>query len=145
MELPITLVKLAPVMVTGYPPAARPLVGDSAVAVGAAGGKGSTARSSKAKLPPSPTVALLDTRSEEHTSELQSPCNLVCRLLLEKRKYRVSTATTISPFLYSLPPPSPGLITTPSLATADQVAIGVPNTRRAAAKEPHCLHLTMRD
>src|SRR5256885_10394859 len=36
-------------------------------------------------------------RSEEHTSELQSPCNLVCRLLLEKKKktyhetYRMST------------------------------------------------------
>src|SRR5256885_7314412 len=29
-------------------------------------------------------VVLLD-RSEEHTSELQSPCNLVCRLLLEKK------------------------------------------------------------
>src|SRR5256885_8329124 len=29
---------------------------------------------------------LLITRSEEHTSELQSPCNLVCRLLLEKKK-----------------------------------------------------------
>src|SRR5256885_8705449 len=28
----------------------------------------------------------LATRSEEHTSELQSPCNLVCRLLLEKKK-----------------------------------------------------------
>src|SRR5256885_11116324 len=28
----------------------------------------------------------LDHRSEEHTSELQSPCNLVCRLLLEKKK-----------------------------------------------------------
>src|SRR2546426_8661303 len=28
-------------------------------------------------------------RSEEHTSELQSPCNLVCRLLLEKKKKRV--------------------------------------------------------
>src|SRR5256885_11052145 len=28
----------------------------------------------------------LDLRSEEHTSELQSPCNLVCRLLLEKKK-----------------------------------------------------------
>src|SRR5256885_12656696 len=28
-----------------------------------------------------------DVRSEEHTSELQSPCNLVCRLLLEKKKY----------------------------------------------------------
>src|SRR5256885_13237585 len=29
---------------------------------------------------------LWDRRSEEHTSELQSPCNLVCRLLLEKKK-----------------------------------------------------------
>src|SRR5256885_2735970 len=28
-------------------------------------------------------------RSEEHTSELQSPCNLVCRLLLEKKRTRV--------------------------------------------------------
>src|SRR5256885_15586192 len=28
----------------------------------------------------------LQHRSEEHTSELQSPCNLVCRLLLEKKK-----------------------------------------------------------
>src|SRR5256885_9718810 len=33
--------------------------------------------------PLSPTFA---DRSEEHTSELQSPCNLVCRLLLEKKK-----------------------------------------------------------
>src|SRR5256885_3389285 len=32
-------------------------------------------------------------RSEEHTSELQSPCNLVCRLLLEKKK----KITTITP------------------------------------------------
>src|SRR2546426_2240074 len=30
-------------------------------------------------------------RSEEHTSELQSPCNLVCRLLLEKKKKRNET------------------------------------------------------
>src|SRR3989454_5507560 len=30
-------------------------------------------------------------RSEEHTSELQSPCNLVCRLLLEKKKKNKST------------------------------------------------------
>src|SRR5256885_8525441 len=36
-------------------------------------------------------------RSEEHTSELQSPCNLVCRLLLEKKK-KISTnhSTSIS-------------------------------------------------
>src|SRR2546426_5523696 len=30
-------------------------------------------------------------RSEEHTSELQSPCNLVCRLLLEKKKRRMTS------------------------------------------------------
>src|SRR2546426_8319629 len=35
-------------------------------------------------------------RSEEHTSELQSPCNLVCRLLLEKKK-SPSQATPKSP------------------------------------------------
>src|SRR5256885_7272870 len=38
---------------------------------------------------PGPDVAFaraVATRSEEHTSELQSPCNLVCRLLLEKKK-----------------------------------------------------------
>src|SRR2546426_2916303 len=32
-------------------------------------------------------------RSEEHTSELQSPCNLVCRLLLEKKKKKNKTRT----------------------------------------------------
>src|SRR5256885_12163325 len=44
-------------------------------------------------------------RSEEHTSELQSPCNLVCRLLLEKKKKQPmlitsqsTTLTTFSPF-----------------------------------------------
>src|SRR5256885_2229262 len=31
-------------------------------------------------------------RSEEHTSELQSPCNLVCRLLLEKKKISIPDA-----------------------------------------------------
>src|SRR2546426_6571163 len=34
---------------------------------------------------------LVDPRSEEHTSELQSPCNLVCRLLLEKKKNKIVT------------------------------------------------------
>src|SRR2546426_2259606 len=33
-------------------------------------------------------------RSEEHTSELQSPCNLVCRLLLEKKKKKDDTSIT---------------------------------------------------
>src|SRR3989454_5397766 len=35
------------------------------------------------------TLALPGPRSEEHTSELQSPCNLVCRLLLEKKKNKI--------------------------------------------------------
>src|SRR3989454_5553306 len=37
-------------------------------------------------------------RSEEHTSELQSPCNLVCRLLLEKKK---KTTQPRSPLLHT--------------------------------------------
>src|SRR5215467_9649219 len=40
---------------------------------------------SKRVDPPERPTRML-TRSEEHTSELQSPCNLVCRLLLEKKK-----------------------------------------------------------
>src|SRR5256885_12024303 len=44
------------------------------------------------------TVSRPELRSEEHTSELQSPCNLVCRLLLEKKKIQqhpASSSTTI--------------------------------------------------
>src|SRR5256885_435295 len=47
-----------------------------------------------ARLERGESVILL-ARSEEHTSELQSPCNLVCRLLLEKKKKK----TTLSPHL----------------------------------------------
>src|SRR5256885_7171485 len=35
-------------------------------------------------------------RSEEHTSELQSPCNLVCRLLLEKKNNIIATIQMIN-------------------------------------------------
>src|SRR5256885_6736209 len=43
-------------------------------------------------------------RSEEHTSELQSPCNLVCRLLLEKKKPATLHATHATmPHLTSRP------------------------------------------
>src|SRR5256885_12111766 len=35
-------------------------------------------------------------RSEEHTSELQSPCNLVCRLLLEKTKTKQCTRSALA-------------------------------------------------
>src|SRR2546430_12896648 len=36
-----------------------------------------------------PNAKIIDARSEEHTSELQSQSNLVCRLLLEKKKNKV--------------------------------------------------------
>src|SRR5256885_13309370 len=41
---------------------------------------------------------LEELRSEEHTSELQSPCNLVCRLLLEKKKHNHFHRTNTSRF-----------------------------------------------
>src|SRR5256885_11972393 len=37
----------------------------------------------------------MTSRSEEHTSELQSPCNLVCRLLLEKKNTHSTTRPSI--------------------------------------------------
>src|SRR5256885_7875044 len=55
------------------------------------------------RLDPHPGIDRVTLRSEEHTSELQSPCNLVCRLLLEKKKNKsLSTpAFTILRSLYS--------------------------------------------
>src|SRR5256885_16435817 len=41
------------------------------------------------------TTVWATTRSEEHTSELQSPCNLVCRLLLEKKKKKNKSKTVL--------------------------------------------------
>src|SRR2546426_3237350 len=55
--------------------------GTSGTAVGA--GKPAAGRQREAGMP-----SVKPLRSEEHTSELQSPCNLVCRLLLEKKKKR---------------------------------------------------------
>src|SRR5256885_12012364 len=47
-------------------------------------------------------------RSEEHTSELQSPCNLVCRLLLEKKKkpHRFCRALILATVRYTAPSPT---------------------------------------
>src|SRR5256885_10804041 len=42
--------------------------------------------SAKGSTPSTHSIHFASRRSEEHTSELQSPCNLVCRLLLEKKK-----------------------------------------------------------
>src|SRR5258708_29152155 len=46
------------------------------------------------------TVTDVEARSEEHTSELQSPDHLVCRLLLEKKKTRTAPLTELPPSLF---------------------------------------------
>src|SRR5256885_7470409 len=44
-------------------------------------------------------------RSEEHTSELQSPCNIVCRLLLEKKKH--FSSSSLPPTYVNVVPTAP--------------------------------------
>src|SRR2546426_2294497 len=58
---------------------------------GTAGKQKSTATVAKR---PEAFSFLFPARSEEHTSELQSPCNLVCRLLLEKKKKKIKSQST---------------------------------------------------
>src|ERR1039457_6327400 len=67
-------------------------------------------------------------RSEEHTSELQSPCNLVCRLLLEKTQ-KASTAK------HRTPKPSAGASPTASPRTAT-VMTPMSITPKASAANP---------
>src|SRR2546426_99595 len=90
------------------PPGAKPSLPPEAKPAPAGGTKPAPAPEAKPSRPPkpkpSPAASLTprheqavrelvhmatgsDLRSEEHTSELQSPCNLVCRLLLEKKKH----------------------------------------------------------
>src|SRR5256885_2768530 len=54
-------------------------------------------------------------RSEEHTSELQSPCNLVCRLLLEKKKKMIFHS--VYRFLHAFPSLREGFFSYPELLT----------------------------
>src|SRR5256885_13246218 len=53
-------------------------------------------------------------RSEEHTSELQSPCNLVCRLLLEKKKTRPGSLQTAVALANSFAPTAATIILDPT-------------------------------
>src|SRR5256885_6827208 len=46
-------------------------------------------------------LAAASSRSEEHTSELQSPCNFVCRLLLEKKKKTTTPHHHDIPYVHS--------------------------------------------
>src|SRR5256885_4129191 len=54
-------------------------------------------------------------RSEEHTSELQSPCNIVCRLLLEKQNHQRRYYSNRNHTYAHIPPNPPLLI--PSMTT----------------------------
>src|SRR2546426_5141194 len=71
------------------------------IAVEPSGAATTAALRSGAVRPVPPTVLVVSggnvdpSRSEEHTSELQSPCNLVCRLLLEKKKTKNNSLTRI--------------------------------------------------
>src|SRR5256885_6581933 len=50
--------------------------------------------------PPKTSPIAMRNRSEEHTSELQSPCNLVCRLLLEKKKKKQIHLSSVAVYLF---------------------------------------------
>src|SRR2546430_8157862 len=52
---------------------------------------------------PHPNVRTKRRRSEEHTSELQSQSNLVCRLLLEKKKTKIQSALVTTSHIHSSP------------------------------------------
>src|ERR1039457_5907402 len=72
-------------------------------------------------------------RSEEHTSELQSPCNLVCRLLLEKKNKDLITSGGNDPW---------GRVGGPFLGgNAVQIATTAPT---AAGSSAHFRHLSIR-
>src|SRR5256885_4547041 len=68
-------------------------------------------------------------RSEEHTSELQSPCNLVCRLLLEKKKAAILHPTSPSISTESHTPISRSRATFGSM-TCCRLAIAAPRASR---------------
>src|SRR5256885_792803 len=68
-------------------------------------------------------------RSEEHTSELQSPCNLVCRLLLEKKKNNLPQVR--------IPPHFPSLI--PAGNQTPHPTVPVYHTRPSPTVSPHRL------
>src|SRR5256885_12731332 len=72
---------------------------------------------------------LKSARSEEHTSELQSPCNLVCRLLLEKKKSNILSDSHTDSCAPSLLPTSPPLSYYPSDVLAWSLARSFHYTR----------------
>src|SRR5256885_5046330 len=92
----------------------------------------------------SPKKSAYQARSEEHTSELQSPCNLVCRLLLEKKKKTHQLALVYAasafdgPLVYPRPPgPQGRLVILCRGSDAHDAALGDPSHRLAASPHAH--------
>src|SRR2546427_5833926 len=76
--------RLGSVAIEASPAQFQPLIQQIVRAIHEAGGRKAASASG---VPCSAPTILTQARSEEHTSELQSQSNLVCRLLLEKKKY----------------------------------------------------------
>src|SRR5256885_6738501 len=68
-------------------------------------------------------------RSEEHTSELQSPCNLVCRLLLETTTSPASSRVCISSRAAALRPHAPAAASKRSAHCTGSVLPAAPSSR----------------
>src|SRR5256885_4663646 len=60
-------------------------------------------------------------RSEEHTSELQSPCNLVCRLLLEKKNATIKLPAFVAALNAAAILPAPPLLDSPAVCTKAEI------------------------
>src|SRR5256885_4742932 len=90
---------------------------------------------SLAKMPsmaPRPTPSQL--RSEEHTSELQSPCNLVCRLLLQKNKRSpVGRLLSVPAVALRCPATAPYLLLVPRAAIF-RVSVDPPRLRARGSR-----------
>src|ERR1039457_7469309 len=71
--------------------------------------RSSTNNGHRQTTPACPSCANAQSRSEEHTSELQSPCNLVYRLLLEKKNTSVTEGDAHCVRTTDQPPASPHL------------------------------------
>src|SRR5256885_7247258 len=89
-------------------------------------------------------VSTSRTRSEEHTSELQSPCNLVCRLLLEKKKRNTLRPALPAgvPASHVLPKLRGFLTATGPLASYIQLHVSLPHASHPVDQSMICIRTT---
>src|SRR5256885_9890401 len=88
-----------------------------------------------ASLPAPAAAQRREARSEEHTSELQSPCNLVCRLLLEKKKILDDRQISQRAYHTPNPPRIPDQSTCSRSYTSTQIAASLTSANYLRAVE----------